>query len=166
VSAPHTDPHVDAPHEGWTPLPPREALGLAPSFVSGDPQGQRLRVAYFVRDEDAHVVGRVWFGPLAEGPPGHAHGGSIAAVLDELMGSAAWLAGHRVVAVKLDVEFKKAIRLGTTATFAARVTSSEGRKIVVTSEMFLPDGALAATGHGTFLVIDMERLLKGELSKG
>ena len=44
-------------------------------------------------------------GPPIEGPPGHAHGGSMAAVLDEAMGAAAWMEGHLVVAVRLATSF-------------------------------------------------------------
>ena len=79
---------------GWTPIDPLGSVGTGRSFVSGEPDGDRLRVCYYRRDRDGALVGKIWFGPGAEGPPGHAHGGSMAAVLDEAMGAGAWLAGH------------------------------------------------------------------------
>ena len=67
------------------------------SFVEGDPQGDRLRIRMFVRESDCRLLSKVWFGPQAEGPPGHAHGGSQAAILDHTMGVAAWVAVVRVM---------------------------------------------------------------------
>lgn len=87
--------------------------GIDPSFVSGDPFGNRIRVRYFKRERDGALVGKVWFGPGAEGPPGHAHGGSMAAVLDEALGAAAWMSGHPVVAAKLVTVFRRMLPLGT-----------------------------------------------------
>jgi len=55
------------------------------SFVSGDPDGNRLRAKYFIREKDSHIIGHVWFGPGSEGPPGFAHGGSISAVLHTML---------------------------------------------------------------------------------
>ncbi|MBW2476490.1 MAG: PaaI family thioesterase, partial [Deltaproteobacteria bacterium] len=81
---------------GWTPFDAPALVGETLKFVSGDQTGNRFRVRYF-RDQDQALVARVWFGPVTEGPPGHAHGGSIAAVLDEVLGLAAFAAGHRIV---------------------------------------------------------------------
>ena len=148
---------VDAPHEGWTLLPPRQSLGFGASFVAGD-SGDRLQVAYFVRDADSAMVGRAWFGPLAEGPPGHAHGGAIAAVLDDVMGSSAWLAGHRAVAAKIEVDFKRPVPLGNTTTFLGLVLRAEGKRVHVRGELLLPDGTLAAASTGLFIVIDVQKL--------
>src|SRR5688572_2367610 len=153
---------LDAPHEGWTPVPPPTTVGLGNSFVAGDPQGMRLRVAYFLRAADAPGgaarLGRVWFGPLAEGPPKHVHGGAMSAVLDATMGAAAWAAGHRVVAARLTVEFKRPCPLGTTVTFACRVTAAEGRRVTTAGELVLPDGTVCATGEGVFVTLDMDKL--------
>lgn len=59
-------------------------------FLQGHPD---LRLAYYrnlEKDERGHhvLLGRAFFGSAGcEGPPGHAHGGSMAAVLDEAMGT-------------------------------------------------------------------------------
>ncbi len=102
---------LTAPEEGWTPIEPLVSVGTGRSFVSGDPEGDRLRVRYFRRARDGALVGRVWFGPGAEGPPGHAHGGSMAAVLDEAMGAAAWMAGHTVVAARVTINLRSMLSL-------------------------------------------------------
>lgn len=104
---------TSASEVGWTPIEPLESVGTGRSFVSGEPSGDRLRVRYYRRERDRALVGKIWFGPGAEGPPGHAHGGSMAAVLDEAMGAGAWLAGHAVVAAKLTINFRRMLRWRT-----------------------------------------------------
>src|SRR5262245_51363894 len=103
------------PEPGWSEVEAFPALEAIKSFVSGEPRGRRLRVSYFRRIRDGNLVGKAWFGPGAEGPPGLAHGGSVAAVLDEAMGAACWQAGHPSLAARLSIEFRAMVRLGTDA---------------------------------------------------
>ncbi len=139
---------------GWSPLDALAAVGITRSFVSGDPGGDRLRVRYFRRDDDGALVGRVWFGPGAEGPPGHVHGGSMAAVLDEAMGASAWLAGHPVVAVQITIQFRAMVRLGALLTFEADVVRVDGRKVATRGVLLDDDGVCRGEGEGLFIRID------------
>ncbi len=146
------------PEPGWRAIDISEPMGMGRSFVSGEPDGDRLRVRYFKRERDGAMVGKVWFGPGAEGPPGHAHGGSMAALLDEVMGGAAFLAGHVVLAGRLTIEYKNMMPLGTVATFEARVDRVDGRKVIARGRLLLPDGKEAAVGEGLFVQIDKDKL--------
>lgn len=134
------------------PLDPISAAGLRRSFVSGDPDGQRLRVHYF-RGSDGRLAADVWFGPGTEGPPGHAHGGSIAAVLDEAMGIAVWLAGHKAVAAQLLTNFKKMIPLDTTAHVEAAIGAIAGRKVTVRALLRDAAGETLAESDGLFVML-------------
>ena len=71
------------------------------TFASGE---DRIELRLYA-DGDG-LSGKVWFGPEAEGPPGHAHGGSIATVLDQAMGHCAWYKGHPCVAGQFTVQFR------------------------------------------------------------
>jgi acyl-coenzyme A thioesterase PaaI-like protein len=142
---------------GWTPIEPPRLEGGRGSFVSGNPEGDRLRVRYFWRGGPRPLVGRAWFGPGAEGPPGHAHGGSMAAVLDEAMGAAAWTAGHRVVAVQLDTSFRRMLPLGTDALLEAWVEGVEGRKVKTAGRLMDDQGELFAEAQAIFVTLDPER---------
>ncbi|MBW8876651.1 MAG: PaaI family thioesterase [Acidobacteria bacterium] len=155
VSAPEV-----TPEPGWRPIePPRLERGTpgGRSFVSGDPQGDRLRVCYFWRGGERPLVGRAWFGPGAEGPPGYAHGGSMAAVLDEAMGAAAWTAGHKVVAVQLDTSFRRMLPLGTDALLEAWVEGVEGRKVRTAGRLVGEAGEVFAEAKALFVTLDAER---------
>jgi acyl-coenzyme A thioesterase PaaI-like protein len=150
-----TAPEV-VPDPGWIPVKPFRLEGGRGSFVTGDPEGDRLRVRYFRRPSDGRLMGRAWFGPGAQGPPGHAHGGSIAAVLDEAMGAASWLEGHLVVAVQLNTSFRVMLPLGTDAYLEAWVEGADGRKVRTRSRLY-SEGTTFAEAEGLFLEIDAER---------
>lgn len=127
---------------------------LVHSFVSGDPQGQRIRIRYFKGKEHDVLWGRVWFGPEAEGPPGHAHGGAQAAALDEMCGGAAWVFGHQVVAVQLQTEFIQFVPLRTELLMKAVITKKEGRKIYTEGRIEDGKGQVLARGEVLFLQLN------------
>ncbi len=110
-----------------------------------------MRVEYFRRDADGALVGRVWFGPWCEGPPGHAHGGSMASALDDAIGKVGWLNGHRVVAAKIDVRFRRMLPLGTDARIEAWIDRVEGRKVHTRGRLLADDGAPYAEADGLFI---------------
>lgn len=127
------------------------------SFISGYPKEERLKISYFQREGDAALVGTAWFGPEAEGPPGHAHGGSISGILDEAMGIAAWVTGHPVVAAQLTVNFRQMVPLGTEATFEAWVERAEGRKIFTRGRL-LDGETVLAEAQGLFITLPEQRM--------
>ena len=128
------------------------------SFVSGDPTGARLRVAWFVRTEGLGTAGRAWFRPAAQGPPRHAHGGAMAALLDEVMGFACWLRGHRVLAKSITIEFRRPLPLETIVTFDGSVDRVDGNRVMSRGQLLLPSGVVCAEGTGVFVVLSAERM--------
>ncbi len=159
------EPAVNAalhePQEGWRAV---DDVGIhritSSSFVSGDPRSDRIRVAYFHRPADLAVVGRAWFGPGAEGPPRHAHGGSMAALLDEVMGFSCWMKGHRVLAKKIEISFLRSLPLHSVVTFEGSVVVVDGRNISARGALVLPSGVLCAEGTGLFVEIPAARLAR------
>lgn len=143
--------------EGWESLPRNEWMTVVPNFVSGDPEGHRLRVRYYRRKTDNALVGRVWFGPGAEGPPGHAHGGSMAAVLDEVMGTAGWLNGSMVVAASIKIDFRNKLRLGSVISFEAWVDRVDGRKVFTKGRLVSDKGVTVAESEGLFIKLRPEQ---------
>jgi acyl-coenzyme A thioesterase PaaI-like protein len=84
---------------------------------------------------------------VTEGPPDHAHGGSIAAVLDEVLGLAAWADGHKVVVGNLNVNFRQLLPIQTVVQVNTKIVSVEGRKIMVHGEICSLDSTVYATGE-------------------
>ena len=114
----------------WIPFDAPGLIGKSLRFVSGDPDGERFRVRYF-RNPAQQLRARIWFGPETEGPPGNAHGGAIAAVLDEVLGLAAWATGHLSVVGNLNVSFRGLLPIEQVVTVETDIISIAGRKIMV-----------------------------------
>ncbi|MCM0082477.1 PaaI family thioesterase [Geomonas sp. Red32] len=129
-------PPVDlSGEEGWIHFDAPSLVGESLRFVSGDPEGNRFRARYY-RDSEKHLHARIWFGPETGGPPGHAHGGAVAAVMDESLGLAAWAAGYPIVVGNLNVSFKNMLPLEQVVTLESRVVSAQGRKVMVHGRLF------------------------------
>jgi acyl-coenzyme A thioesterase PaaI-like protein len=141
----------------WQALDLPTSFGSGRSFVSGEPDGDRLRIRYFQPVEKDRLWARVWFGPGAEGPPNHAHGGSAAAVLDEVMGTACWMSGHPVLAARLSVDFRASIPLLQVHTAEAWVEKTDGRKVQTRGRLVSPEGNVLTEANGIFVEIPQER---------
>jgi len=148
------------PEPGWSPVEPFTLLGARRSFVSTDRADDRLRVAYFRRSSDDALVGKVWFGPGTEGPPGRVHGGSIAAVLDEAMGAAAWMRNWPVVAGQLSIAFNRFIPLGNVVAFEAWIDQLAPRTMQIKARLLAEGGEDQpyAEASGTFVRISLDRI--------
>jgi acyl-coenzyme A thioesterase PaaI-like protein len=153
-----TRPTDDLVPSDLTPVDPFPRLAGGGAFVSGDPQSDRLRVSYFHRASDNVLVARVWFGPGTEGPPGHAHGGSVASALDEAMGGAAWHAGYPVVAARITIDFREMVPIGLEATIEARIERVDGRKIRTRGQLTGEGGTVYADAEGLFIVLEAGQL--------
>ncbi len=146
---------------GWSPIDARALVGETLKFVSGDQTGNRFRMNYF-QDENQDLVARVWFGPVTEGPPEHAHGGSIAAVLDEVLGLAAWAAGYKIVVGNLNISFRNLLPIKTVVQVNTRIVSAKGRKIMVHGEICSLDGQVYATGECLCITLQEKHLDKSK----
>jgi len=141
---------------GWEDAVPFPKVPSGKSFISGNPDSQSIRVRYFKNAALKLFAGRAWFGPMSEGPPGHAHGGSQAALLDEGMGAVAWLSGYTVLAAKLEINFRAPLPLGTLLTMTAEIERVEGKKVFTHSRLKGDDGKIYSEGSGLFVVIDVQ----------
>lgn len=156
MNAPHPfAPAPDVP-PSWRPCDPFPALKPARSFVNDTVPNDRLRVAYFQADGEPGLFAKAWFGPGAEGPPRFAHGGSVAAVLDEALGAVAWVSGYGVVVARLAVDMREMVPLGIDATVRAVVERVDGRKVYCRARLTEGD-TLFAEGEALCIVLQPER---------
>ncbi len=136
---------------------PKE-YGMGRSFVGGEDDKNRLIVQYYIRKEDKRFFSKVYFGEKAQGPPFHAHGGSMAAVLDEAMGLGAWAASKSVVAANLNIEYIKMLKLLQVVIIETWVDSVDGRKVWMKSEIRDKNGILHTKGTGLYIIIPKEKV--------
>lgn len=146
-------------HPDWTAVD-LPYIGWVRSFVSGDPFGERIRVKFYKGKEDNVLWGRVWFGPAAEGPPGFTHGGAQAAVLDELLGGAAWIYGHQVIALNLQTDFVSFVPLQKELVLKGTILKQEGRKVYTEGSIEDENGKVMARGQILFLRLSEDQVSK------
>jgi len=138
---------------GWQPFDAPSLVGSSLRFVSGDPEGDRFRVGYYRKPNNA-LVARIWFGPETEGPPEHAHGGSMAAVLDEVLGLAAWNAGYAIVVANLNINFRCLLPILQVVQVDTEIVSVEGRKVLVRGKVW--DGKEKVYAEADCLCIEIQ----------
>ncbi len=119
-------------------------------FVCGTSNPRSIGLTWFQK-EDGEIFSEFTFDLGHQGPPEHVHGGASAAVLDEAMGAAVWRAGHAVVAVNLEINYRLPVPLGQKVSVTARVHEVHARKILTTGEIILADGSVAVTGRGIYV---------------
>lgn len=105
------------------------------------------------------VIGHANFGVAYEGPPGHVHGGFVAAAFDEVLGMAQSLTGNPGMTGTLTIRYRKPTPLLTEVVFEARVNRVEGRKIF-TEGTLSANGAVTAEAQGLFIAVGHERFVK------
>ena len=88
-----------------------------------------------------------------QGPPGHAHGGASAAVIDEAMGASVWQSGYQALLAHYELDYKQPVPLDTEVRVEAWVERVEGRKVFARGRIFLTDGSIAVEGSGLYLHI-------------
>jgi acyl-coenzyme A thioesterase PaaI-like protein len=86
------------------------------------------------RTPQGGVEGRFFVKQDHQGPPGHAHGGVLAAALDEAMALLLFDQGTVAVTARLEVDLRAPAPVGTFVTVSARVAKSDGRRIELSAQ--------------------------------
>jgi hypothetical protein len=96
---------------------------------------------------EQHIEGEITFGPAYEGPPGHCHGGWIAAMFDELLGFVQMAPGFTAY---LKVDYRAPTPLNRELALRGWIDHIDGRKRLIRGTCSL-DGVLLAEAEGLFI---------------
>jgi acyl-coenzyme A thioesterase PaaI-like protein len=100
---------------------------------------------------NAKVAGRFFVKQDHQGPPGCAHGGVLAAALDEAMALLLFSQGRDARTVRLEVDLVAPAPVGEFVLVEAELQGAEGRELVLAARASAPeDGRDLATARGTF----------------
>ncbi|MGK2877466.1 MAG: PaaI family thioesterase [Solirubrobacterales bacterium] len=135
-------------------IPPHHpnCLGCGPENPAG--MGLKLRV-----DGD-RIKGRVRLDRRQEGAPGIAHGGAIATVLDDALGTMLLILRRPAVTASLTVDFRSPAFLDRDLDVEAWCERIDGRKIYLAGR--ISDGAtVLADCHALFLEVPVEHFERG-----
>jgi acyl-coenzyme A thioesterase PaaI-like protein len=133
--------------------------GVPHGFTSHSPvTGPLNAIASIVSlsSTDTEVVAEVVYGDAYEGPPGHLHGGFVAAIFDEVLGFAQALSGAPGMTGRLEITYRSPTPLHTPLRVAGRFEKIEGRKIFTTGSIHAGD-RLCAEAKGLFISVRPER---------
>ncbi len=119
-------------------------------FVCGSENPRGIGLTWWVED-GPRLSADFTLDESHQGPPHHAHGGASAAILDEAMGATVWAAGLRVVAVNLEIDYRRPVPLHQPMTVRTRITRRGKRKVYTRGEILLPDGRVAVEGRGIYV---------------
>ena len=135
-------------------LPPHHpnCLGCGEDNPGG--MGVRLR-----RDGE-RVKGHVTLDRRHEGAPGFAHGGAVATVLDDTLGSLLTVLKTPAVTAKLEVNYRRPAFIDRPFEVEAWVDRVDGRKLYLAGEL-TERGERVAEAAGLFLRVDAEHFLRG-----
>jgi acyl-coenzyme A thioesterase PaaI-like protein len=92
-----------------------------------------------------------------QGAPGIAHGGLIAAAMDEALGTLAHYTRRPAVTGQLSTTFRRPVPVGATLHIVARIDSREGRKVNVSATAHLDarEGPVAAEATAVFITVPL-----------
>lgn len=129
----------------WPPPPPdgSEMVFDTMSYIGGPLNPLSARARYFRQGDEA--VGRVTIDVGHEGPPDRVHGGMVASIFDEVMGTV-----FRVQSLpsaftgSLSVRFEGPAPIGVELEFRARLAGVDGRKYAIEGEATGPQGRFAS----------------------
>jgi acyl-coenzyme A thioesterase PaaI-like protein len=108
--------------------------------------------------EGEEAVCEVTLGPAFEGAPGRAHGGVVAALVDETMGLVMSISATPAFTGRLTVTYRAPVPLGERLEVRAKLAGRSGRKITVTATLRCGD-LLLAEAEGLFIGVEPEHFL-------
>ena len=114
-------------------------------FVCGRENSFGLKMVWYNNLELNQVEAVVTIPEQFNGYPGIAHGGIVAAILDETSGRAVMLDGNfdnLFVTLRLNVTYRRPTPTNTPLKAVGRLEHKGNRGMKVAAELFLPDGTL------------------------
>jgi uncharacterized protein (TIGR00369 family) len=99
------------------------------------------------------------------GPPGHAHGGIIATILDEAMGKANKLKSKVALTREMQVDYLRPVPLRQSLVVEGRILRTRGRMLYNKGELRNANGDVLARSSGKFMSINPEKMFFRELEQ-
>jgi acyl-coenzyme A thioesterase PaaI-like protein len=107
-----------------------------------------------MRVDGDRILGACALRPTTRGAPGFAHGGAVAAVLDDALGSVLLIVGRLAVTANLNIDYRLPALLDRDLVIEARCERIEGRRLHLAARLL--DGEhMLAEAHALFIEVDM-----------
>ena len=123
-------------------------------FICGTQNPKNMGLVWYVQQDAGQILvfSEFEFTLAEQGPPGHAHGGASAAVIDEAMGAAVWRSGLEVVLANMNLNYHLPLPLHVPLRVEAWLERFEGRKAYAEGRLVLMEGGeTAVSGAGLYI---------------
>jgi uncharacterized protein (TIGR00369 family) len=135
-----------------TKIPSNHCFGCG----KDNPHGMKLKFNYDERGGKFRA--RIRLNKRFAGPPGHAHGGIIATILDEAMSKLNKPNGITAVTSEMTVSYLRPVPLNRPLQVESHETSVDGRRRLRSAEISDASGNTLARGTGVFITVDPEKV--------
>jgi len=127
-------------------------------FACGKDNPEGMRLKFFFDEGHRRAWCRFRLPRRYQGPPGHAHGGIIATILDEAMGKVNKLRSVIALTSSMQIEYLRPVPLGKPLMVEGTERSVRGRRHLNAAEIKGDDGQVLARSKGVFIAVDPERM--------
>lgn len=127
-------------------------------FACGKDNPHGMHLKFYIDEAKRVAICNVKLARRYQGPPGHAHGGIIAVILDEAMGKINKLSNVIALTKSMNVEYLKPVPLGQPLTVTGRAQSINGREHTNVAEISNQAGDVLARSSGLFIAVDVARM--------
>ena len=118
-------------------------------FGCGNRNTEGLQIDFTI--DGLKVSGRFTPRKSHQGFPGVAHGGIAAAAMDEAMGWAMYAAGAWAMTARMQVKYRRPLRLGEEVIVSAETVRDRGRRLEATAQITTLNGEVICEADGLFL---------------
>jgi len=115
-----------------------------------------LSMGLQLRRDGEHAVGTVTLRPGWQGAPDRAHGGVVAAIIDETLGGLLPIIGEMAFTGSLTIDYKAPCPMGVPLEFRAWMKDRDGRKLYFRCDGSSSAGVFAES-HATFIAVELDR---------
>ncbi|MXW62555.1 MAG: PaaI family thioesterase [Acidimicrobiaceae bacterium] len=150
VDVPEGEPEKLAPPAAFRAEHPSDFFPYSPLVGVLNPISPPATMRRVAADEHFEIHGEVTFGTAFNGPPDCVHGGVIAALFDELLGSACVVNGIGGYTGTLTIVYRTPTPLGTPLQMRGWFDRSERRKVFAKGTLHAGD-TLCAQAEGIFI---------------
>jgi uncharacterized protein (TIGR00369 family) len=123
-----------------------------------NPEGMQLK--FSLGKDGRSFICRFRLSQRYLGPPGHAHGGIIATILDEAMGKVNKLRQVIALTREMKIDYLKPVPLEKLLVAEGRHRSRRGRVHINVAEIRTREGKVLARSRGKFIAIDAEKMFR------
>lgn len=121
-----------------------------------NPHGMRLK--FSLDEESRQAICHFKLSRKYTGPPGYAHGGIIATILDEAMGKVNKFRNVLALTGSMEIKYLRPVPLGQPLTVTSAEERVDGRRHINMAEISNAKGEVLARSTGTFIAIDPEKM--------